>query len=77
MNWKSNFALSATYLVCFILIAAYLCVLFAPLDVCIEYKLYYIDKALVEWPGYGGLHCEFGDEISMSASPNDKTDRHA
>lgn len=77
MNWKSNFALSATYLVCFISIAAYLCVLFAPLDVCIEYKLYYIDKALVEWPGYGGLHCEFGDEISMSASPNDKTDRHA
>jgi len=45
------------WLVAILLVTGYFYVLFHGLhpDVCWEYKLYYVDKKLEDWPKYGGL----------------------
>lgn len=70
-------SLILTYLFCTILICTYLGILFLPPKVCLEYKMYYIDKTLIEWPGYGGLHCDFGQRVLMSNQTTNKNDQHA
>jgi len=77
MNSNKKILLASTYFICFSLVSIYFFILFLPPSVCIEYKLYYIDRTLTEWPGYGGLHCDFGQKVSMSLQQNGKTDRHA
>ena len=73
---NKKLSLFFTYIFCIVLISIYFVILFLPPNVCLEYKMYYIDKTLTEWPGYGGLHCEFGQKVLMSKQGN-KKDCHA
>lgn len=62
------------YLIGIGLIIFYLFVLYKgiAIDSCREYKLYYVDKLLEDWPGYGGLEYELGTPVDFdlgSASP--------
>ena len=51
------------YVLCVLILFSYLFILFLRPDVCIEYKMYYIDKVLEDWPGYGGLGYDLGDTV--------------
>lgn len=51
------------YIICALVLVFYLCVLFAPRDVCLEYEMYYVEKTLDDWPGYGGLKYELGNPV--------------
>ena len=55
------------YLISIILILSYIGILYLAKNpsVCIEYKLYYIDKTLNDWPGYGGLSYKLGDNVNF------------
>ncbi|MDR3562974.1 MAG: hypothetical protein P4N59_16285 [Negativicutes bacterium] len=33
-------------------------------NVCLEYRLYYLERKLTDWPGYGGLKYRFGEVLS-------------
>lgn len=62
------------YLIGIGLIIFYLFVLYKgiAIDSCREYKLYYVDKLLEDWPGYGGLEYELGTPVDFdlgSGSP--------
>ncbi len=39
-------------------------------NVCPEYKLYYLDKKLIDWPGYGGLSYNLGEKIFFKTDDN-------
>lgn len=56
LHFKSAISFSG-YLLCAGLMAFYLFTLYSAFRpaVCEEYQLYYIDKELQDWPGYGGL----------------------
>ncbi len=74
---KSKLFIKTTaYTISAILVIFYLLVLFATPNVCIEYKLYYIDDTLSDWPGYGGLDYSFGEEVKLgSAEMNQNSKR--
>lgn len=57
----------ARYLICVLLIVFYLFTLSLSFfsNVPVEYKLYYVDKSLSNWPGYGGLSYDLGKRISF------------
>lgn len=40
-------------------------------EVPLEYKMYYIDHTLMNWPGYGGLCYEPGEKLSFRMIPKD------
>lgn len=44
-------------------------------DVCAEYRLYYIDKDLQDWPGYGGLQYRLGTPVVFRSTAEDRTKR--
>ena len=39
-------------------------------NVCKEYELYYIKKQLVDWPGYGGLRYNLGEQLFFGTKEN-------
>ena len=68
-------SLIAVYVFCAILIAFYFCVLVAPRDVCLEYEMYYVDKILTDWPGYGGLRYTIGTPVYFGSENMDEGSR--
>lgn len=41
-------------------------------QVPMEYKMYYMDRTLVDWPGYGGLAYKPGTELNFCYLKNDE-----
>lgn len=39
-------------------------------NVCKEYELYYIKKQLKDWPGYGGLRYDLGEQLFFGTEEN-------
>ena len=60
---KKLLRLIPIYLLCLILLFSYLFILFLKPDVCLEYKMYYIDDILWDWPGYNGLDYKLGETV--------------
>ncbi len=61
---KVNWSLIVTYIIALSLIVSYVFILnhgLKPKEACLEYKKYYVDNVLEDWPGYGGLDYEIGD----------------
>lgn len=55
------------------LIAIYVYILYLGFfpNVCREYKMYYIDETLVDWPGYGGLKYKLGEKMYFGSDYSD------
>ncbi len=43
--------------------------------VCAEYRLYYIERELQDWPGYGGLQYRLGTPVVFRSTEEDRTRR--
>ena len=59
------------YFISICLIFWYVTVLYWSLypKVGLEYKMYYLDKTLSDWPGYGGLNYNLGDVLYFNNKP--------
>lgn len=67
MTQKKVVATLLKYILSIILVIFYSIVLFGAKnpDVSKEYKMHYIEKNLVDWPGYGGLDYSLGKKIAF------------
>lgn len=63
------------YLLAAAMVIGYLVILMLPTNVCLEYRMYYLEDKLTEWPGYNGLVMEKNQLVSMDSS--EKKDKHA
>lgn len=62
-NGKAFLKLIPVYILCVLILFSYFFILLLKPDVCLEYKMYYIDNTLSDWPGYGGLNYKFGETV--------------
>lgn len=62
------------YILSFIMIVYYFIVLFNSINpnVCREYKMYYITKELVDWPGFNGLNYKLGNKLEFLNNSDNK-----
>lgn len=60
------------YVICALILFSYFFILFLKPNVCLEYKMYYIDDTLSDWPGYGGLSYNLGDTVFFGENKADK-----
>lgn len=70
MNWKKVLCYSGSITLFFIYLFVFSKGFFP--EVCKEYKMYYIDDILMDWPGYGGLKYEPGTKLYFGNNFEDK-----